>query len=83
MSTPTQLALETRPHRNRQLFSDHYLDVTLPKRPEWRALAASARPAMERIAALFAGYTPSSNEAQTERELVRPVLELLGHTFEV
>lgn len=22
-------------HNNQQLFSDHYLNVTLPQRPEW------------------------------------------------
>jgi hypothetical protein len=24
-----------RPHRNHGLFSDHYLNVTLPERPDW------------------------------------------------
>jgi hypothetical protein len=33
---PTQqpLSLAQR-HNNQQLFSDHYLNVTLPQRPEW------------------------------------------------
>lgn len=35
------------------------------------------------IAALYAAFTPSSNEAQTERDLVQPILLALGHTFEV
>ncbi|MDQ5852812.1 MAG: N-6 DNA methylase, partial [Chloroflexota bacterium] len=70
-------------HQNQQLFSDYYLNVILPGRPDWRLMAADARPVMDRIAAIFAAYTPSSNEAQTERDLVRPVLEALGHTFEV
>ena len=38
---------------------------------------------MARIAALFAAFTASDNEAQTEQELMRPVLAALGHTFEV
>jgi hypothetical protein len=25
-----------RPHRNHGLFSDHYLNVTLPARPDWK-----------------------------------------------
>ncbi len=72
-----------RPHRNQGLFSDHYLNATLPARPDWKPLADEARPAMEEIAGLLDSYTPSENEAQVEEELVRPVLRLLGHTFEV
>lgn len=38
----------------------------------------------ESVAEAFAGYMPSENEAQTERDLIRPVLGLLGHeSFEV
>jgi hypothetical protein len=70
-------------HNNQQLFSDHYLNVTLPQRPEWQLLAHDARPVLDRIAKIVAAYVPSTNEAQTERDLVRPVLEALGHTFEV
>jgi hypothetical protein len=73
----------SRPHRNQGLFSNHYLNATLPTRPDWRGLADEARPAMEEVASLFESYTPSDNEAQLEEELVRPVLRLLGHTFEV
>ena len=72
-----------RPHRNQGLFSDHYLNVTLPARPDWKALAGEARPVMEGIAGLLDSYTPSENEAQVEEDLVRPILRLLGHTFEV
>lgn len=73
------------PHRNHGLFSDHYLNETLPARPEWQNLAEEARPVMENIARIFESYAPSTNEAQTERDLVRPVLDALGHgrTFEV
>jgi hypothetical protein len=38
---------------------------------------------MEEIAGLLDSYTPSENEAQVEEDLVRPILRLLGHTFEV
>jgi hypothetical protein len=54
------------------LFSDHYLGVTLPERP-----------VMEEISRVFDSYAPSHNEAQTEEDLVRPVLRLLDHDFEV
>ena len=70
-------------HYNHQLFADRYLDVTLPGRTAWRWLMAEARPVLTRVQAIFASYKPSTNEAQTERELVRPVLEALGHAFEV
>ena len=72
-----------RPHRNQGLFSDHYLNATLPARPDWKALADEARPAMEEIAGLFGSYTPSENEAQVEEDRAYQILRLLGHTFEV
>ena len=70
-------------HRNSGLFSDHYLNATLPRRTDWRELASEAVPVMEELAGVFAAYTPSNNEAQTETDLVRPVLRALGHDFEV
>ena len=73
----------TQPHRNHGLFSDHYLDVTLPERPGWEELIGRVRPVMEEISSVFASFTPSANEAQTERDLVRPVLKILDHDFEV
>jgi hypothetical protein len=72
-----------RPHRNQGLFSDHYLNATLPTRPDWKALGDEARPVVEEIALLLDTYTPSENEAQVEEDLIRPILRLLGHTFEV
>jgi hypothetical protein len=82
MTAPTPQAPD-KPHRNHGLFGDHYLDVTLPERPGWKEMGSEARPAMEEIAHIFDSYVPSDNEAQTERDLVRPVLKLLGHDFEV
>jgi hypothetical protein len=78
-----QLALAPAPHRNQQVFSDHYLNVLLPARPQWRALAAEAEPVLRDLQQLFAGYTPSDKEAQTEDDWIKPVLRRLGHTFEV
>ncbi len=76
------LALAQR-HYNRQLFADRYLDVTLPQRPEWLALADEATPILAALRTIFAAYTPSSSEAQTEKDLVHPVLNALGHTYEI
>ena len=61
--------------------SDHYLNATLPERPDWEALTERARPMLEEISRLFDSFTPSANEAQTERDLVRPVLKHLGHDY--
>ena len=79
------MVLATQPHRNHGLFSDHYLDHTLPGRPDWAALAKETRPVMEEVARIFEAYTPSENEAQTEEGLVKPVLRALGYEgiFEV
>lgn len=74
-------------HHNQQLFSDHYLDVTLPEREDWQALAANpeTRAVMQRIVAIFKRYKPGEGEkeAQTEERFVKPVLRELGHVFEV
>jgi len=78
-----QLPLTRPPHGNQRLFSDHYLDEILPALPGWQMLASAAKPALQQIAAIFARFKPSANEAQTEQDLVRPVLASLGHTFEV
>lgn len=71
------------PHRNQQLFSDYYLNVLLPARPEWQALTMEAASVLATLQALFAGYTPGEKEAQTEEDWIKPVLRCLGHTFEV
>ncbi len=80
----TQLPL-TQYHNNRQLFADHYLNTLLPQRPDWNALATSpnVQAVLETIQTIWQAYTPTNNEAQTEQDLIRPVLHALGHTFEV
>ena len=81
----SQLVLPLPPHRNQQLFSDYYLNTILPQREDWHHLTAQAAQAMTAIQAIYAAYTPSSNEkeAQTEERWIRPVLKALGHIFEV
>src|SRR4051812_46284288 len=75
---PAQPALAPHPHANRRLFSDHYLDVLLPESGEWKLGRDRSAALLARVRDLYRGFTPSTNEAQTERELVHPVLELLG-----
>ncbi|MBV9709105.1 MAG: Eco57I restriction-modification methylase domain-containing protein [Chloroflexi bacterium] len=77
------LELPARAHNNQQLFSDHYLDETLPRRHDWQALMIEAEPIKEQIAAIFAQYKPGDKEAQVEDDLIKPILRVLGHTFEV
>ncbi|HLZ25401.1 MAG TPA: Eco57I restriction-modification methylase domain-containing protein [Ktedonobacterales bacterium] len=81
--TAVQLPLRARPHRNQQLFSDYYLDVLLPERSEWRQAEAYAARLLPAVAGIYSAFVPSTIEAQTERDLVWPILELLGHTFEI
>ncbi len=70
-------------HRNRGLFSDHYLNEHLPGVPAWSTVVQAASDLLPRLRSIFAAYTPSANEAQTEQDLIKPVLEALGHCYEV
>jgi hypothetical protein len=78
-----QLSLAAHPHRNQQLFSDHYLNVILPKREDWQMLATEVGTVMRDLQHILAEYTPSDKEAQLEDDLVKPILRRLRHTFEV
>jgi hypothetical protein len=83
---PTQLPLAlAQRYNNQQLFSDHYLNVTLPQRPDWQLLAHDASRALVAIAPIVQAFlrAPAQNEAQTEDDLIKPVLRALGHTFEI
>ena len=71
--------------KNQSLFSDYYLDSLIVEQPQW-----TDTPDIESdyaaIKALFDAFAPNAahrNEAQTERELIQPLLERLGHVFEV
>ncbi|MBI1928901.1 N-6 DNA methylase [Candidatus Poribacteria bacterium] len=73
------------PIENRALFSDYYLQSLIMEQPQW-----TDTPDMEsvcaEITALYDAVKANAekwNEAQTEREFIQPVLELLGHAFEV
>ena len=85
LAGPGQPALTARLHRNHGLFSDYYLDHTLSERADWRLFGqtAAVRTARSRVAAIVAAYSPSANEAQTESGLIKPILDVLGHTVEV
>jgi type I restriction-modification system DNA methylase subunit len=82
-ATTFQLPLLPYTHRNQQLFSDHYLDTILPAHDDWRALTAEAESVMQQLQIILANFHPSTKEAQTEEDFVKPVLKALGHLFEV
>jgi len=78
-----QPTLTAPPHNNQRLFADNYLNATLPQLPAWRRMSDDASQVMRQVQAILDAYRPSASEPQTENDLVRPILRVLGHTFEV
>ena len=71
--------------KNHSLFSDYYLDSLIVEQSQW-ADTPEIEPDYDAIEELFNTFTPNAenrNEAQTEREFIQPLLERLGHVFEV
>ena len=67
--------------RNAALLSSHWLDVRLPREPEFAAAAADADRVLDALADLWGeeGDTlPDASEGQLEDRFVRPVLAALG-----
>ncbi len=65
---------------NRNLFADHFLRERLADLPEWQeaqgleeAFAAINKLYQERVRS----FTDATNEAQTEHDFIRPVLDIL------
>ena len=71
--------------KNQSLFSNYYLDSLIVEQPQWTD-TPNIESDYAAIKALFDAVAPNAehlNEAQTEHEFIQPVLEQLGHTFEV
>ena len=83
MTDSPQLILNLPPHHNHGLFADHYLDRVLPGRAEWGRLPPEAAPVLADVTRIFKAFVPTNDEQQTERDLVRPILDALGHSYEV
>ena len=78
--------------QNRGLFANHYLKDRLPKREEWKA-PAGIDESFDAILSLYneraVHFSEKTNEPQTERDFIRPVLDVLwredmpGDSYEV
>jgi hypothetical protein len=77
MATPRQ---PTQP-AGKSLFSLHYLATRLPDLPEWQEDAAPTFAALHALWQKAQQLGTNWNEAQTEDEFVKPVLELLGWSY--
>jgi type I restriction-modification system DNA methylase subunit len=74
------------PHRNRYLFSDHYLENILPDDPRWEQAREEAEDFLTWLQDLYADerdQLPDYNESQLEQYWFQPILEQLGHVFEL
>ena len=65
-----------------QLFTQYYLTEGIKSTTRWNSAAANVQTFRDRVLRRFDALRAHSspNEAVTEQELIRPVLELLGWT---
>ncbi|MFM8293832.1 MAG: restriction endonuclease, partial [Microcystaceae cyanobacterium] len=66
---------------NKPLFSGHYLEFHLPEFPEWQL---DPSPVFAQLKSLYLAKKAlllSLNEAQTEEEFIKPVLDILGFSY--
>ena len=71
--------------KNRSLFSNYYLDSLIVEQPQWAGMP-DIESDYAAIKNLFDAVVPDAEhlkEAQTERQFIQPLLEQLGHIFEV
>ena len=71
--------------KNQSLFSNYYLDSLIVEQPQW-ADTPDIESDYAAIKERFDTVAPSTehlNEAQTEHDFIQPVLEQLGHVFQV
>ena len=71
--------------KNQSLFSNYYLDSLITEQPQWADTPniESDYAAIKQRFDAIALNAEHLNEAQTEREFIQPLLEQLGHVFEV
>lgn len=79
-------ATDPKPYKNTGLFADYFLDSKLPSEKIWKDALSSeqARQVFESLKALYVNKKAifsNLNEAQTEEEFIRPVLDSLGFQY--
>lgn len=72
-------------YRNESLFSNHFLLNRLPEVEEWTStpLDGALRDEMRSVLESAKAGLAAANEAQTENDLIRPLLGLLGLDYDV
>ena len=80
-----QLSLIDPYHRNHGLFSNHYLDERVSEDPFWKALAAQVVDLRQAVIQIWnetsEAQKQNASEAELEHSLVRPILDVLGHFY--
>ena len=71
--------------KNQSLFSDYYLDSLIVEQSQWGHTPEieSDYAAIKELFNTFTLNAENRNEAQTEHEFIQPLLQRLGHVFEV
>ena len=70
---------------NRGLFSNHFLATRLQEMPQWENFNVdeAQRARMREIVEAAQAGLPTANEAQTENDLIRPLLDTLNLEYDV
>jgi len=88
-STQSSLKVAGEPFFVRNIFSHNFLVERLPKDARWTAQNKDNLDALAAITELYKSVLPSEkdqyrrNEANLEKDFVRPVLDILGHSYDV
>jgi len=72
-------------YNNRSLFSDYYLEDLVTEDSHWQAFKSKAWEFRQHITNILERAVPGINgdtpEAEVERRLIRPILDVLGHVY--
>lgn len=72
-------------YNNRSLFSDYYLGERVGEDSHWQAFESKAWEFRQHITNILEKAVPGINgdtpEAEVERRLIRPILDVLGHVY--
>lgn len=76
------------PFKTKNLFSRHYLELNFRWTPEWSKFEKECHEAFQKIKQIYSEKRNvlkrgKLNEAQLEEEFIKPVLNILGHIYDV